>query len=303
MEKSENKQSEQEEDTQVVTKALRPARSGVTERLVCQSLFQGTFSDLPSKMIDHLCVAAMGCAELMKVELKEGEALPYDLEEINRIYALNMSFMNIVFTQYNITKLAVAEQVASIPWGFDPSEENYRLYIQPWRKELTVNFYTAYIRGFRKKGVVVRHTNSDYNSGPYSNSPPYCTHEFASTTKEDGEALLAELEEEYAQCPVCKRLLGKGEKDCLVLTTGNIFTYEPEWEFFFAASKCLTESGARNLRNAFQHWAIPKLEKAKMEMAKFVSPQTYEDIAKLFMEGGKEEHDSGNGNRKPDVQS
>jgi hypothetical protein len=301
VEKSENKHPEEQEDAEVVTKALRPARSGVTERLVCQSLFQGTFSDVPSKMIDHLCVAAMGCSELMKVELDEGETLPYDLEEINRIYTLNMSFMNTVFTTYNITKLAVPEQVASIPWGFDPSEENYKLYIEPWRKNLPLNFYTAYIRGFRKQGVVVRHTCSDYNQG-HSNSLPYCTHEFASGTTEEGEALLAELEQEYAQCPVCKRYLGKGQSEHLELRIGNIFTYEPEWDFFFAATKALTESGARNLRNAFQHWAIPKLEKAKMEMAKFVSPQTYEDIAKLFM-GEKEEHDHGNSNRKPDIQS
>jgi hypothetical protein len=298
-EEPENKKLEQQEDTEVVTKAMRPPRSGVTERLVCQSLFQGTFSDLPSKMIDHLCVAAMGCAKLMK---DESETLPYDLDEINRIYTLNMSFMNVVFSPYGLDRNRTGEQVASIPWGFAPTEENYKLYILPWRNNLPLNFFTGYIRGFRKQGAVIRHTNTSYNDGPFSTAPNYCSYEFARATIEDAKAVLAELQEEYAQCPMCHRYLGGQADDHLELQIGNIMNPEPEWEFFFVATKCLTEDSARNLRNAFQHWAIPKLENAKMEMALFVSPQTYEDIAKLFM-GEKEEHDNRNGNGKPELQS
>jgi hypothetical protein len=295
MEEKKKGLQEAEEDVDLVKKATRPPRSGVTERLVCQSLFQGTFSDLPSKMINHLCVATMSCAKLMIDEEPDAQ-LPFDLEQINRIYALNLSFMNAVFSPHD-----KGEKKVCIPWGFPETEENYTLYIKPWCMNVPIGAYHVYIRGFRKKGCVIQHTNTHYSQSVFDNDPPFCNYIFAWATKEDWKTKIAELAGQYVKCPVCHRQLGKDETDHLEAYDGNVLDPNPEWEYFYRATEFLMEASARNLRNAFEHWAIVILEKAKMDMARFVSPQTYEDIARLFI-GEEQKHDSnGNASGKPPV--
>jgi hypothetical protein len=152
------------------------------------------------------------------------------------------------------------------------------------------------VKGFRKPGATVRHTNEscDWND-------PKCLYIFARVSLEEKDRVLKECKDEFSVCPRCGKSLGRDGDETLGLYLGNILDPNPEWSYFYAATECLTEESAKNLRNAFEHWAIPILEEAKMVMAKYVSPQTYEDIAKLFMER-KEEHDNGNSSGRPELQ-
>jgi hypothetical protein len=60
-------------------------------------------------------------------------------------------------------------------------------------------------------------------------------------------------------------------------------------EFFYGFTKSLTKMSARQYRACFYAWAVPILERAKMAMSSYVSPQTYEDVAKL-LSGAKEQN-------------
>ena len=265
---------EAEEDVDLIKKATRPPRSGVTERLVCQSLFQGTFSDLPSKMIDHLCVAAMGCHSLMDNEEGKNEEASIDIDLIEKIYAINQSFENA--TSY---KLQDGGTLMRLPWGFQRSEETYNKYVLPWKENTRVNYWSNHLdRHFLREVVRLSCSDCDYILGV---CPP-------------NEVKKIRVQWDDKKCPNCGSALRHFSD---IYTENTVIVADiPDWDVFLnGLSQCLVLDSARELRNRFYAWAVPILEKVKMIIASYVSPQTYEDIARLFV-GEEEKHDN-NGNR------
>ena len=257
---------EAEEDVELLKKATRPPRSGVTERLVCQSLFQGTFSDLPSKMIAHLCVAAMGCRSLMEKEESDNDRDSIDIDLIEKIYAINQSFENAV--SY---KLQDGNTLMRLPWGFQRSEETYKKYVLAWKEGARTNYWS-------------KHLDHRFLSDAVQYKCRKCDHIFGVCTRDD-EAKQLDIQWRNKDCPSClSRVYYLQQENTKVVADC------PGWDLFLnGISQCLCLDSARELRTRFYAWAVPILVKVKMIIASYVSPQTYEDIAKLFV-GEEEKH-------------
>lgn len=106
--------------------ALRLHRRGAHENLLCQHLIISVASD-PFMKIRLICEAAY---------MVDAEKLNLDLEKVDRLYSLCLSFMS---TKYNPNENLV------IAWNFKSTPENYAHYIQPWRKIIPIHF--SYLTG------------------------------------------------------------------------------------------------------------------------------------------------------------
>ncbi len=279
-EEKDNDQNHEVDDKQkdfaLVTKAFRTPRGGITERLVCQDLFQGTFTDDKSKKINHLCSAAMCCGDLMKGEDGKKVELPFDPEQIQGIYAVNASFDGAepfkLDQQGNV--------LISIPWAFIETEENFEKFIQPWACGIVPHYYLGqYWRGKTKYRVKLYHrgwSKCDLVLG-------YC--EEGQEEEETKKIVAQYASKSCSKC--CSRVeSGSVRTETVVMPDDSVLH-----EFFYGFTKSLTKMSARQYRACFYAWAVPILERAKMAMSSYVSPQTYEDVAKL-LGGAKENGDS-----------
>jgi hypothetical protein len=268
-----HEEEDKQKDFGLITKAFRTPRGGITERLVCQDLFQGTFTDDKSKKINHLCSAAMCCGDLMKGEDGKKVELPFDPEQIQGIYAVNASFDGAepfkLDQQGNV--------LICIPWAFIETEENYHRFIIPWAKGIVPHYYQGqYWRGKTKHMVKLYHrgwSKCDLTLG-------YCEE---GQQEEEIKKILAKYTGDKS-CPQCHSRINSVESTTVVMVDDSVLH-----EFFFSFSKSLTKMSARQYRACFYAWAIPILERAKMAMSNYVSPQTYEDVAKL-LSGAKEQN-------------
>lgn len=266
---------DKQKDFGLITKAFRTPRGGITERLVCQSLFQGTFSDDPSKKINHLASAAMCCGDLMKGEDGKKAELPFDPEQTQGIYAVNASFDGAESFKLD----QQGNVLICIPWAFIENEENFEKFIQPWAKGIVPQYYQGqYWRGRTKHMVKLYHSGWSRCSLTLG----YC---------EEGqeEKEIKKIVARYADksCPQCYARVDSGsvKTETVVMPDDSVPS-----EFFYGFTKSLTKMSARQYRACFYAWAVPILEKAKMAMSSYVSPQSFEDIARLL--GGKEDGDS-----------
>jgi hypothetical protein len=279
-EKDQNHEVEdKQKDFALVTKAFRTPRGGITERLVCQDLFQGTFTDDKSKKINHLCSAAMCCGDLMKGEKGDsGEKLelPFDPELIQGIFAVNASFDGAepfkLDQQGNV--------LICIPFAFIENKENYQRFISPWANGLVPHYYQGqYWRGKTKHMVKLYH-------GGWSR----CDLIFGYCEEGQEEEETKKIVAQYASksCPQCCSRVNSGSvrTETVVMPDDSVPS-----EFFYGFTKSLGKMSARQYRACFYAWAIPILERAKMAMSSYVSPQTYEDVARL-LSGAKENGDS-----------
>lgn len=282
----ENEVENRKKDFSLVTKALRPPRGGITERLVCQDLFLGTFTTDKSKKISHLCSAAMCCGDLMKNDNGEKAELPFNIEQIKGIYAVNASFDE---AQSFILDDKTSELIV-IPWAFVENEQNYQKFIVPWEQGLRPVCWTGkYWQGKTKWTVKFTHCRGYLYDA--------CSFVLGHADMNREEQELTKIVERYKEnpCPKCGYTVNASTIDTEKMVEPD--DSDPA-EFFFGACKSLTKMSARQLRGGFYVWAVPILEKAKMQIASFVSPQTYEDVARLLSQGGVGEQNGDNA--KPD---
>jgi hypothetical protein len=268
---------DKQKDFGLISKAFRTPRGGITERLVCQDLFQGTFTDDKSKKINHFCSAAMSCAELMKGEKDDNGhkfELPFDPELIEGMYKINGSFDGA-----EPFKLDSAGTVmVCIPWAFVENKKNFQKLIQPWARNIIPQYWQGrYWKGKTKHRVKLYHrgwSKCDFILG-------YCEE---GREEEATKKILANYVGDKS-CPQCHSKISSVSSETVIMVDDSV-----PHEFFYGFTKSLTKMSARQYRGCFYSWAVPILEKAKMAMSSYVSPQTFEDVARLL--GGKEDGDS-----------
>jgi len=77
-------------------------------------------------------------------------------------------------------------------------------------------------------------------------------------------------------CPECK---GQFLKKEFSTQKKQVVRTNPRWVYFFTASRYLTELGWQELWRSFVGWAYPEVMKAKAVLSKFVTPQLLKEIS------------------------
>jgi len=134
-------QSEELTDAEFISSVIRAPRQGAYEQFLCQLLAQSVICTDPLKRVKIVSEAAWTIKET------ERDKLEIDYERVGVLNAvanalLNPSGQNCDFWE-----------VVSVPWGFDPTEENYKKFIAPWQRG-TVNYFPALLS---RKHVVLRY--------------------------------------------------------------------------------------------------------------------------------------------------
>ena len=115
---------------QLLSRAFRWPKIGVSERLVCQHLFLGTNTTKPSQIIDHTCAAAM------MVEGLNTEVEGLDFELMKRIYLVNQCLKNT-----HRQRISDWQWMYLLDWSFPWTKENTEKYLDPWTRGIRVLFY------------------------------------------------------------------------------------------------------------------------------------------------------------------
>lgn len=256
---------------QLLSDAFRPPRGGINERLICQSLFQGTFTEVPSKKINHLCIAAMSSESFYSQDSEK--QVPFEIEQVKMLYAINSSLD--LAEAFKIDDYG--SELVNIPWAFMETEANYEKYVRPWADGIELHGYKSRFKGKTKIGIRIYH------------DPRYeaCGHTLTKCTVQEEQETLEETVKTYTgiECPRCGQTILQDEFKTEHIQMRD---HNPPHQYFYAVSNCLRKMEARQLKSRFYAWAVPILEKAKMQMAGLVNPQTYEEIVKMFTRTNEE---------------
>jgi hypothetical protein len=263
---------ENSRDTELIKNAFR-WRKPIIEKLTMQRLFQATMSHDPFIIIEHTVNAAS------MVEAQNQQVKGLDFPEMRKLSKLNFAF-------HNVTKREVPNIYGlfayCINFPFNSTHENYRTYIEEWK--VPPSYYPSMIRQHRIDSYKVIHKDH------YSYLD--CKQTLFVADAEDMK-ILEKLNHngriKYyrdrlpSTCPNCNRPIRADwlNQDFIEQST-TIVHPVPEWSFFFEAATCLAEEGYNRLRNAFSCWAKDKCGHAIAIMSSLISPNVYDEIAKMF---------------------
>lgn len=269
---SDEEVSEDEMAKGVLTGALRYPKRGISEQLVCQHLFQATFSHDNSVAISHMTRAALLCAEMTKKQNPDG----FNVELLEGILQVNSSLLDVSTTKID----RAGSRLFWIPWGFPENKDNYEKNVKPWKRGIEPTYYPNYIKKHLAPRVQLYHSAGIYQQ---------CDYVFMTVEHEGVEKARELIRLKHKVCPKCGKTIGKSSWDGMI-ETKDVVTIkpEPEWSWFFEVTSCLAEAGYERLKNAFQTWAISYLEKERVKICEHVNPQTYAQVMSLFMKKEEE---------------
>jgi hypothetical protein len=266
-----DEKEENSRDKELFKNAFR-WRKPIIEKLTMQRLFQATMSHDPFIIIEHTVNAAS------MVETQKQKVKGLDFEEMRKLSKLNFAF-------HNVTKREIPNYQGifayCINFPFAGNLENYKTYIEEWK--VSPSYYPSMIRKHRIASYKITHKDSysfDCRKTLYVASA-----EDMKTLKE----LTAKKRIQYYydklpdKCPKCNGYIGIswGQPSFEEQETTIVHPH-PEWSFFFEAATCLAEEGYNRLRNAFSCWAKDKCGHAIAIMSSLISPNVYDEIAKMF---------------------
>lgn len=124
-EPTEDEQRDEEKlaDEEFISSVIRAPRQGAYEQFVCQLLAQSVICTDPLKRVKVVTEAAWTIREPERKDL----AIDYERVRVlntNANALLNASTRHYVDSNW---------EVVSVPWGFNPTEENFKLFIAPWQ--------------------------------------------------------------------------------------------------------------------------------------------------------------------------
>lgn len=273
----ENKEKKQltdrEKDRDLTGRAFRFPKRGLLEQEIAQHMFQSTYAHEPSVAITHICRAGMLLGEEIS---KEADVERLDVELLGHIFDINNSFMNVVSRKID----DFGTKMYKIPWSFPLTEENYEKLIKPWRQNLSISFYSKYIRDHSRRGYEIYHK-------PYTS---HCNYVFTVIPyKEDIDKTIKSVYDKYKTCPECDEKLSHSYHTSVKHSKTTMLWPHPEHTWFLEQTGVLSHSGYKRLETAFEGWAIRICEKARKKISKHISPETYSDVMKMFLGYEKEE--------------
>lgn len=129
--------------------SLRGQKRGIYQQLLASLLVKAVKTNDPLEKIQALCEAAYTCRIQDKL----------DMDLVDVCYEVCQSFINSKTTKrYGCTYVHIS-------WSFNLSkEENYKKYIEPWKKQTYSCFewFTSFTRTIIKDGSEYNQTNLDY---------------------------------------------------------------------------------------------------------------------------------------------
>lgn len=112
----------QSEFAEFVASAMRAPRAGCYEHLLSQFLAQAVICTDPLKRVKVVCEAALMIPETERKEMT------VDYEKVEALNAVANALLYASAWKWD------PYEGVSIPWGFLPTEENYKRFIEPWFK-------------------------------------------------------------------------------------------------------------------------------------------------------------------------
>lgn len=261
----------------LVEKAFR-RKTGINERLLAMRLIQGTFSTDTKSIISNVAMAAS------MVEQVSPELEGLDFEKIRAIKQIFGDISQTEFARLELPKRGPYDydvryaRICPIPFSIEQTEETYRKYVSPWIP--TLKYRPEGIKIHRKKMTPLRHANELYGYGGISKG---CNKVLGFVDPEEADK--KELEWIGKKCPHCKKTIEEG---VIIQGLDEYIAKKHSWGFFFEVSQCLTHTGFKTLRTAFNNWAEDESGKALMIMGSLVSQNIYDDVLKQ-LKGSLEE--------------
>ena len=113
-------QSEELTDAEFISSVIRAPRQGTYQQFLCQLIAQAVICTDPLKRVKILTEAAWTVKE------PERKDLAIDYERVEVLNAVANALLNPAFQKVDVI------EVVSVPWGFDPSEANFKKFLAPW---------------------------------------------------------------------------------------------------------------------------------------------------------------------------
>jgi len=140
IEEGKGRDAEELADREFISSVIRAPRQGAYEQFLCQLLAQSVICTDPLKRVKIVCEAAWTIKE------PERKDLAIDYDRVGVLNAVANALLNPSSQKCDLS------EVVSVPWGFDPTEDNFKKYIDPWLRG-TVNYFPVFLS---RKHVLLR---------------------------------------------------------------------------------------------------------------------------------------------------
>jgi hypothetical protein len=272
---------EQEKSEKLMKRAFRQSQN-MLERTTCQRILQATFTTKDRVIIENITIA-VGELEKQQTNLK---IKGLDFALLKRLARVNSSLQKATFFKDSHRRI-----VYSVPWTFEITPENFKLYIKPWYQNNIINFWGPYIKKNVMEGFKVLH-----ECGHVLFIGDWFTEKAVGKDASQRELKDYVWKKLPENCPKCgdRIEIGGGRyflRRCNISSESiNVVDYgAPRWSLFFEASTCLKLSGLQQLKASFEAYAKEICLEAKGILSNWVSPNIYDQMMKLFMEKEKRE--------------
>lgn len=254
--------TEEEQLSDYAGQALRGAKFGIFEQLVCQHLVQATVSGNPLRKIQLVVEAA-----LMLDEEKQKQ-LQIALDTLEIVRAITEAFHH----RNEITNKNYSHLV-ELKFGFDETEHNYNRFIKPWYHNERLTHYPQRIARLSSewgKSYRIFYCRACMNQ---------VANDITGPTGIEGDG-------RHKTCKFCGVELQQGFNEpppYVVIHGFEPHESTPKWRMFFVYCHGLAASGYNQVKTDFLKWAMPFAMQLMRQLTQAVRPEIYNEIAKMFI--------------------
>jgi hypothetical protein len=249
-----------------VSEATSGPKFGVFEQILCSHLYQAGNTPDPLRKIQLISDAAL------MLEKAKRDSLGIDTEKTLVVKTICTAFLHAL--KRKIRDCSVL--CVSVKFGFSPSEENYKRYIDPWYQNGALIHFPEYVdESVGSLKVTWRCARCDNEVGDCEKG----LLKYTKARNQDSCAFCGANLTYDRYCNPRPVTMGKRLKR---------YKNTTDPEFFFGLLTGLSEASFIFLTNTYLEWATPFILDLTRRLSEAVRPEIYNEIAKMFADVNKE---------------